>query len=234
MAPLFDASALSVASGLQSNTLTQSWTHTAGAGANNCGIICVHATNSGSGTFVPNGTPTANIGGVSLTYLGSVLQGGTNIAGWIEMFAGLNVPTGAQTATYTSVHSGNNVASAFGTSHTYTGVGSFGTLQTAQAVSAAPSVTVPSAAGHTVFGAMSNYQTMTYSSPSFTQRQTNTAASPYFTAGDMAGVASAVFSATQSGSLHWAAVGLDLLPAAAALVVPSIKVTQAINRSSRY
>lgn len=231
-APVFDAVAISTASGLQTSTITQSWTHVVGAGANNVGIIAVEATNNGSGGFVPTGTPTAAIGSSSLTYLGSILMGNTAIAGWIEVFAALGVPTGSQTATYTSVHSGQNLGGAFGTSYTYTGVSSFGSLQTNQGVSTADTVTVTSAVGHLVWGSLANYQTGTYSSLSFTARLTNTAANPFFVAGDMAGASSVNVSGTESGSFHWAAVGLDLLPVPA--VASPGNFNQALCRSSLY
>lgn len=234
MAPLFDASAVSGASGLQTNTLTQSWSHDVGSGANNCGLIGVICSNTGAATGVPTGTPTASIGAKSLPYLGSVLMNNLAIGGFIAVFAALGLSSGlGQTATYSITDSGTNFGNAFGTSYTYTGVGGIGTLQTAFGSAGLASVTVTSAIGRLVWGALAQYQAGAYSGFTLTQRQANGGSAPGYISGDGAGASSVTVSGT-STSGAFAAAGIELLPAAAALVVPSVKVTQAINRSSRY
>jgi hypothetical protein len=210
--PAFDNSVVTAQSGGLSNTYSPSWSHTVGSGANNCGIVAAFVSNGGSVAFVPTGTPTASIGSKSLTYLGSVLMGNTAIGGFIAVWAGLNVPTGSQTVTFSISDSGQNLANGYGASFTYTGVGGIGALQTAFSSTSTNSVTVPSAASDLVWGAIANYQTGTYSSPSFAVRQTQNGNVPYFVAGDQAGASSVNFTATQSSTFASAAVGLDLRP----------------------
>lgn len=235
MAPLFDASAASGASGLQTGTLSQSWSHDVGAGANNLGIISVECSNTGAATGVPGSpTPTASIGGTGLTYLGSVLMNNVAIGGFIAVFAALGMPAGlGKTATYSITHAGQNFGNAFGTSFTYTGVASIGALQTAFGGGGLASVTVASAVGRLVWGALAQYQAGAYSGFTLSTRQSNGGSAPGYVVGDGAGSASVVVSGT-STSGAFAAAGFDILPAAPSLIVPSLKVTQAINRSARY
>lgn len=211
-APVYDNSATSSASGGVSNTLTQSWTQDVGAGANNCGIIAVTCTNSGSAQGVVTGTPTASIGGTSLPYLGTVLYNNLAIGGFTAVFGTLGVPTGlGKTVTYSITDSGQNFGNAFGTSYTYTGVSSIGALQTAFGSAGLASVAVPSATGHLVWGALANYQGGVYTGFTLTQRQGQGAAAPAFVAGDGAGASSVTVSGTSTAGA-FGAVGLDLLP----------------------
>jgi hypothetical protein len=211
-APVFDATAISSASGTVTNTLALSWSHTVGSGANNCGIIAVIGTNNGSSAFVPTGTPTASIGGTSLTYLGSVLLGNVNIAGFIAVWAVKNVPTGSQTAAISMTDTGQGLANAYGVSFTYSAVTSIGTLQTTfntNGTTQTP-LSVPSAAEHLVWGLVADYLNGTYTSPTFMSRQYQSAAAPIFIAGDTAGASSVSVGATQFQTLAGAVVGLDL------------------------
>jgi hypothetical protein len=212
VAPVFDAKAISSASGAQTNTLGLSWTHPVGVGAQNCGIIAVIATNNGSSGFVPSGTPTASIGGTPLTYLGSVLLGNVAIGGFIAVWAVKNVPTGSQTATFGMTDTGQGLANAYGVSFTYTGVTSIGTLQTlynTNGTTQSP-LSVSSAVNHLVWGLVGNYQASGYTSPTFTSRENQNGLAPFFDAGDMAGASSVSVGATQSSTSAGAIVGLDL------------------------
>jgi hypothetical protein len=227
---LFDASAVSSASGLQTGTLSQLWTQDV---AGNCGLVAVICSNAGSATGVPSGTPTASIGGTGISYLGSVLMGNTSIGGFIAVFGGLGIPNGsAKTCTYSITNSGLNFANAFGMSFTYSGVLSIGTLQTAFGSAGLASVTVASAVGRLVWGALGQYQAGAYTGFTLTSRQSNGGSAPGYIAGDGAGSSSVVVSGTSTAGA-FAAAGIELLPAPT-LVVPNLKVTQAINRASRY
>lgn len=210
--PLFDATAISSASGAQTNTLALSWSHTVGTGSDNCGIIAVIGDNNGIGGFVPTGTPTASIGGTPLTYLGSVLLGNASINGFIAVWAVQNVPTGSQTAAISMTDTGQGLANAYGTSFTYTGVTGIGSLQTAFNTNGTTqsALSVPSAVDHLVWGLLANYQTGTYTSPTFTSHESQTASAPYFDAGDIAGASLVSVGATQSTTYAGAVVGLDL------------------------
>jgi hypothetical protein len=210
--PVFDAVALSAASGTQTNTLGLSWTHLVGSGANNCGIVAVVCGNNGSAGFVPAGTPTASIGGTPLTYLGSVLMGNVAPAGFIAVWAVQNVPTGSQTVTISMTDTGQGLFNAYGISFSYTGVTGIGALQTlynANGTAQGP-LSVPSAVGDLVWGLLSNYQGIGYTSPTFTSREYQNGGVPFFEAGDLAGVASTSFGATQGGTSAGAIVGLSL------------------------
>lgn len=219
-APVYDNSAFSTGSGVQTSTLTQSWTQDVAAGANNCGIVACAASNNGSGTFVPTGSPpgTASIGGTPLTYRGSILLGNLNIAGFIAVWADLGVASGlGKTCTYSMTDSGVNVGNAFGLSATYLGVGAIGALQSAFDTAAADSVTVPSAITDLVWGLCSQYSTGAYVGDfTLTLRQGQGASGPAFVMGDGAGATpSKVVSCTKSGAFQGAAVALDLQPVVA-------------------
>lgn len=213
-APVFDASALSSVVSTQTNTLPISWSHTVGAGANNCGVVAVVNTNGGAGSFAPTGTPTASIGATSLTYLGSVLFNNAASLGFVAVWAGLLVPAGAQTVSTSVACAGQSTGNAYGVSCTYTGVGSVGTLQTAFGSSTSPSVSVPSATGDLVWGLIGHWYVDTLSGFSLTSRRS--ASNPVLNAGDGAGSASVAVSATLSAAREWGAVGLDIRPAGAA------------------
>lgn len=220
-APVFDATAVSAASGFNSSgTVALSWSHTVGGGANNYGIVACVIGNGGAANFNPNSS-TVTIGASTLTLLASgILMGGSVVAGVLCVWGAAGVPTGSQTVNMSVTTSPTqNVSNLYGTSFTYTGVGSVGTVQSATGQFGSNAVTVPSATGDLVWGLVGNYQTGTYSSPSYTQRQSiATGGGPFFAAGDQAGAASVNFNATQSSTFHWAAVGLDLLPVSAPAV----------------
>lgn len=215
-APVFDSTAISAGVSTQANTLPISWTHASiGAGANNGALVAVVDTNNGASSFVPTGTPTADIGGTALSYLGSVLIGNQAVRGFIAVWGGLLVPAGTQTVTTSIASSGQTNGTAYGESFIYTGVGGFGTLHTAFATSSTPSVAVPSAAGDLVWGLLANWFTDTFSSFSLTSRQSHTGSAPLLIAGDGAGASSVTVSATQSSSREWGAVGVDIKPVVA-------------------
>lgn len=228
----YDNSAVSSASGLQTTTLSQSWTQDVGSGANNCGIIAAICSNQGSGTFVPTGSPpgTASIGGMGLTFKGSILLGNLNIAGFIAVWADLLVPSGtAKACTYSMTDSGQNAGNAFGLSFTYLGVGGIGALQAAFDTATTDSVTVSSGIGHIVWGLLAHYSTGAYSGDfTLTSRQGQGASGPANIAGDGAGASSTVVSCTKSGPFQGAAVALDLLP-----VTPNVNIGQALQASLR-
>ena len=214
--PAFDATSMSAATGAGSGTLAPTpWNHTMGTGANGI-IVEVPVTNNGSGTWVPSGTPTCTVGGVALTYKGVQLMGNAAIAGPVMVFAGI-VPAGsndARSIVVSASNSGLGYGNAFGVATSYSNVGSFGSLVSAQGTVAANAVSVPSATGRLVHVMFANYATSTYSSPTITLRRTNTAAAPYFINGDQAGAATVNAAATESNGAHWAGVALDILPAA--------------------
>jgi hypothetical protein len=233
-APVFDAFAISAQSGgiVSPASITESWSHAVGAGANNCGIVACVESNGGAGGFVPTGSPTASIGGTSLSYLGYELLDVT-VGGFIAVWAFKNVPVGpTQTVNMNVPNGSNNASNAFGVSFTYLGVGGIGALQSALGSSSANGVTVPSALGHTVWGLLANYSGGTYASPSFNQRMSNVAAAPFCVAGDQAGAGSVNFNATQAAAFPWGAVALDLLPVP---VTPrNNNINQAVRRGSLF
>jgi hypothetical protein len=235
-APVFDASAVSALVSGQVNTLPIAWNHTVGAGANNGCIVIVNDGNNGAnGSFTPTGTPTCTVGATSLTYLGHQVQGSGVNLGFVAVWAGLLVPTGSQTVT-TSISSPTNTnGNAWGASFTYTGVGAFGALQQAGFSSASPSLAVPSAVGNLVWGMLGMWWNDGFTGFSLTSRQ-NQPSLPAFIAGDAAGASSVTVSAGATNSRETAVVGLDIQPVggSSALKIPSLKVTQAINRASRY
>jgi hypothetical protein len=229
--PIFDASGVSSASGLQTTTLAESWSHPGGTGPNNCGIVTVTETNNGSASGVPTGTPTCTWGGQSIPYLGSILLGNIAIGGFIAVFAALNVPQGAQTINTSIVDSGQNFGNAFGESYTYFNVGAIGALQTAfgtNGVTSLNAITVPSGPGHTVWGICSNYVSGSYTSLSFTSRQSQGASAPAFASGDQPGSSNVNFNATAGGPQAWAVAALDLLPA-----LPNNNIGQAVQAALR-
>lgn len=231
-APTYDNSTQSTASGSQTTTLPFSFSHTTGAGANNGAIVAVVDTENGSGGFTPTGTPTCDIGGTALTYKGSITMGNVVAAGFITVWSGLLVPSGAQTVT-ASINggSGQNVGNAFCIAFTYLGVGGFGSLQTAQGISSVPSLSATSAVGDLLWGIISNYGGASYSSPSLAQRIGQNASAPTYTAGDGAGASSVTVNATQAGGFHWAVAALDIQPAIVA--VHNTNVNQAVQASLR-
>jgi hypothetical protein len=216
-APVFDAQGLSAYQGNIQNSLTLTWTHVVGTNPNNYGLVTIFEGNGGNADLMPSSVTSSSvsIGSTTLSSLGYVLMNNSQADGFIWVFGAPNCPTGSQTVTMTLNFSGIFWVWGYGYSTTYTGVGSVGSLQTAYGSGTANSVTVPSASGHLVYGAMENYSTDTYSGLSFTARETQTSNQPYFIAGDMAGTSSTSFSATLSGSLPWGAVGLDLQPVSA-------------------
>jgi len=213
MAIVFDTSTKSSNVTSQANTLPISWSHTVGAGSDRAAVVAVVNGNGGSnGGFTPTGTPTCTVGGVSMTWLGHVTMDAVN-KGFIAVWAGLGPPTGSQTVATSIACAGQTNNTAYGVAFTYTGVGSISAITTAQGTSSSPSVSVASAAGKTVWGALGNWWNDTFSSFTLTARQTNTAGMPYFISGDGAGASPKVVSATQSNSREWAAVGLALTEA---------------------
>lgn len=241
MAPLFDASAVGTPSGFVTGgvvTITP-WNISVGVGAD-FGIIAAVISNGGAAAFNPT-SATVTMGGVTLTPLTplptTTFMSANIGAGTICVWVGSGIPSGTQSCTMVLNCSGQNVSNVVPVATTLSGVGSYGTLQLAQGQFNPNAVTVPSAVGRLVWCCIGNYQTGAYTSgsPTFTQRVNYiTGGGPYFTTGDMAGVASTGVSITQGSTFGWEAVGLELLPAAPQLIRPSLKVTQAINRSSRY
>jgi hypothetical protein len=216
MAIAFDTSALHTSGSGGTSTWANNFSHASigGSSSTNLGIVVAQTSNGGSQTFEPSGTPTCDIGGTSLTWLGYVVMGAVIQAGWVGVWAGLGVPTGTQTVTFSVSSAGSAFTNGHVTSYVYTGVGSIGSLVTNQANSGSASLTVPSATGRTVFAQFSNWQPNAFSSLSFTARRTVTSATPYLVGGDQAGAASTSVTATLS-AIHWGGVGFEMLEAGA-------------------
>lgn len=230
-APVFDAAAISAIVSLQTNTFPISWSHTVGAGANNCGIVAVVNANANARSFVPTGTPTASIGATSLTYLGTVSFNNNGNLGWTVVWAGLAVPTGSQTVSTSITDIGQQNLQGYGASFTYTGAGGLGGLQTAFGVNASPSLSVPSAPGNLVWGLVGDWNADTLSAFSLTSRQSQTVQDPVFVGGDGAGSSSVTVSATVNTAREWGVVGLNIFPFVA---TPAASFNQAIPRVSLY
>ena len=212
-APVFDTWVGSTSISAQTDTLPLSWSHTVGVGSDNCMIVAVVNSNNGtSNAFLPTGTPTASVGATPLTWLGYMQMGNPTYMGFIGVWAALNVPTGAQTISLSISCPGLSNGTAYGVSATYTGVGSFGNLQTTFGSTATPSVSVASETGNLVWGISGHWWNDALSGFSLTSRQYQSGTLPYFIGGDGAGASSVAVSATQANAREWAAVGLDLRP----------------------
>ena len=213
-APVYDNGAVSAVVSAQVSTLPISWTQNIAAGAS--AIVAVNNGNNGTNNgFTPTGTPTCTVGGQSLTFLGYQTQGTTTNLGFIAVWAGLNVPSGSSVSIVTSIASaGNTQGNAYGVSHTYTGVGSFGALQSGGFASGTDTLSANSATGHTLWGMIGEWWNDGFNTFSLTSRQTNGLV-PAFLCGDTAGASSVSVSAVAINSRESAIVAVDMLPVGA-------------------
>jgi hypothetical protein len=208
--PVFDAAANSAIVSLQSDTLAIGWNHAVGAGANMGAIVAVVNTNLNSRSFVPQGTPTASVGGVGLTFLGTVRMNNNGNLGWVSVWAGTGIVANGTRAVATSMNNtGQQNGNAQGVSFSFSGVGSFGALQSLYGNDGSPSVPVSSATDQLVWGLIANWYLETYDSPTFNSRKTGS--NPTYVAGERAGAASAPIAAAQAAVREWAAVAVPVL-----------------------
>jgi len=119
---------------------------------------------------------------------------------------------GTNTVSMDFTESGKTFGPGWGASFTYNNVVSVGALQTAYGDSTAATVSVPSASGNLVWGAVLNGSGTALTGFSLTERQQNTVTGDYamFEAGDTVGASSVAVSATNS-NYYWAAAGLNLV-----------------------
>jgi hypothetical protein len=185
------------------------------------GVTVVTAANT---TSAP--TISCKIGSTTLAQLGVYQYGPVGgVCSTVALYGLINPPTGAQTITTTATPNplASDAAYLSVGVDTYTNVASFGTAQTANGSTAAPSHTVTSGAtgGRIVqmFGVVQANVSLTLSAYNQTQRQNvASGASSYGSCvmGDAAGAASVTISATLSSAASWGSVAVPLNPAPAA------------------
>lgn len=189
--------------GNSSSSVTTSWSHTIGAD-DSAVLIGV----SVRGARPNSDASSATCGGVTMTRLGQIANGGTTIA----IFGLLNPPTGTQTMSVTGTWTsglGANGNVVEGNSVSYDGVAAFGTV-TSNTGSGNPTITVSSATKRMVFNMIGAGSALVSPTLNQTQRwKINTAAIQ-----DAAGAASVTLGATYSFSPGaWASLAVDILPA---------------------
>jgi hypothetical protein len=212
-APVYNNSAVSAFQNNVSSPASFSFSET--IAANTYGIVCIEGGSGGFNMNDPGGATAATVtfGGVTLTSLGFVNLNNTGTDGWAWVFGGdlSSLVAGTYTVAVTVTQAGSSF-NGWAHSHTFTNVGSVGTLQTAFGNGTSPSVSVPSAAGRRVWGCVTAKDAFaTPSAFSLTQRQSQVVNfdPPAFVAGDAAGAPTVTVSAT-IGSETWGVVGLDL------------------------
>lgn len=212
-----------------------SWSHASigGSAASNLGIVAAMCDNGGSQTFEPSGTPTCDIGGVSLTWLGYVIMGNVIQAGWVGVWAGLGVPTGTQTVNFSVSSASSAFTLGGGNSDVYKGVGSIGSLVTAQANNSSCSITISSAVGRTVYNLFATWQPSTFTSPNYTARSSQSSVAPSWSDGDKAGASSVNFTATETAAVHWGGVGFEMIPAGLLVPNKSRNINQSMQAALR-
>lgn len=203
--PAYDSGALSSYELAVSSGTAFTFTQTAAAGT--YVIVTVYG-NSSIGSLATS--IVAKFGTVTLTSLGNVSLNNNAASGWIWAFGGFVSGSGSQTVSVT-VNTSGSPFFGYATSDTYKNVTSVGTLQKAFGnSSSSPSVSVSSASGNVVWGAIAGQAGGdTFSSFSLTQRQTQNSNAPTLVTGDKAGAATVVVSAGLGDS--WAALGLNML-----------------------
>lgn len=204
LGPSHDNSAISATqSGLASGT-PFTWTQMVSVGS--YGLIAV--TNGGASTLAA--AAVVKIGSATLTDLGSVYINNASGNGYIRVFGGPTIGGGVQTCSVQLTEAGKTFGGQ-ALSTTIIDVASVGALQTAFGNSASPSVSVTSAAGRLVWGALAKTGALAgFASFNLYTRQAALAV-PWGIAGDAPGASSVAVSGTIASN-PWAAVGLDLTP----------------------
>lgn len=207
-APVYDNSAISAAqSGTPAGT---AFTFTETVAAGSYAVVAVY------GALECGGLPASNtvkVGGVTLASKGNVsIDNNPSGSGWIWVYGGDISSAGSGSKTVSVTPSADlGFFYGYASCHTYTGVTSVGSLQTAFGNSTSPSRSVTSASGDRVWGSIATaLPGNSFSAFSLTQRKLQTSSDPSAISGDTTGSATVTVSATISSDA-WAAAGINLI-----------------------